>query len=50
MLALAGFIAVVALALLLLYRVYVHHAETAPDVNDDASMVTLDVKIADRLC
>jgi hypothetical protein len=46
MLALAGFVAVVALALLLLYRVYVHHTRAEPYAEDGPSMVHLDVKIA----
>jgi hypothetical protein len=50
MFALALFIAVVALALLLLYRVYVHHAEAAPYVDDDRSIVAHDVNFAGGLC
>ncbi len=46
MLALAGFVAVVTLALLLLYRVYVHHTNAEPYVDDERSVVARDVKIA----
>jgi hypothetical protein len=46
MLALAGFVAVVALALLLLYRVYVHHTRAEPYVEEGPAIVKLDVKIA----
>ncbi len=46
MLALAGFVAVVTLALLLLYRVYVHHTNAEPYVEDDASVVSADVNFA----
>ena len=48
--ALAGFVAVVALALLLLYRVYEHHTQAQPYVDDDPAVVQLssppDVKFA----
>jgi hypothetical protein len=46
MLALAGFFTVVALALLLLYRVYIHHTFAEPYVDDDRTMVSLDVNFA----
>jgi hypothetical protein len=46
MLALAGFLVVVALAVMLLYRVYVHHTRVEPYVGEGASVVHFDVKIA----
>jgi hypothetical protein len=46
MLALAGFLVVIALAMLLLYRVYVHHTRTAPYVEDGPAIVRLDVKFS----
>jgi hypothetical protein len=46
MLALVGFVAVVALALLLLYGVYVHHAAANPYGEEDRAIVRLDVKFA----
>jgi hypothetical protein len=46
MLALAGFVVVVALALLLLYRVYVHHTRAEPYVEEGPAVVHLDVKFA----
>ncbi|MFL6245776.1 MAG: hypothetical protein ACJ74H_07105 [Thermoanaerobaculia bacterium] len=46
MLALAGFVAVVTLALLLLYRVYIHHRTAEPYVHDDQSVVSIDVNFA----
>ena len=46
MLALAGFVAVVALALLLFYRVYVHHTNTEPYVDDGPSIVSIDANFA----
>ena len=46
MLALAGFLAVVALALLLLYRVYVHHTRAEPYAGERPAVVHLDVKFA----
>jgi len=49
MLALAGFVAVVTLALLLLYRVYVHHTNAEPYVDDDRSVVSIDVNFASAL-
>jgi hypothetical protein len=50
MLALAGFVMVVSLALLLLYGVYVHHSRTTPYVEDDRSIVAADVKFASVVC
>lgn len=41
MLALAGFVAVLTLALLLLYRVYIHHTTAEPYVDDDRAVVRL---------
>jgi hypothetical protein len=49
MLALAGFVAVVTLALLLLYRVYVHHTNAEPYVEDGPSIVSSDVNFASAL-
>jgi hypothetical protein len=46
MLALVGFVAVVTLALMLLYRVYVHHTNAAPYVDDERSIVRIDVNFA----
>lgn len=46
MLALAGFVAVVTLALLLLYRVYVHHTNAEPYVEDHRSVVSAAVNFA----
>ena len=46
MLALAGFVTVVALVVLLLYRVYIHHIEAGPYVDDDRATVRIHVKIA----
>jgi hypothetical protein len=46
MLALVGFVAVVTLALLLLYRVYIHHTHAEPYVDDDRSIVRSDVNFA----
>lgn len=46
MIALAGFVAIVTIALLLLYRVYVHHTAAEPYVEDDRSVVSAHVKIA----
>jgi hypothetical protein len=37
--ALFGFFAVLALALMLLYRVYIHHERSEPLVDDDEGMV-----------
>jgi hypothetical protein len=45
LLALAGFIVVVALALMLFYRVYLHHTNATPYIDDDRAMVRLGVKI-----
>jgi hypothetical protein len=51
--ALAGFVAVLVLAALLLYRVYVHHTQAEPYVDDDDGAIVSvetslrpDVKIA----
>lgn len=41
--ALAGFIIVVALALTLLWRVYLHHLEADPDAREEPVSVRLDV-------
>lgn len=49
MLALAGFVAVVTLALLLLYGVYVHHANATRSVDDERSVVRNDVNFAGAL-
>ena len=46
MLALAGFVAVVVLALLLLYRVWVHHTEAEPYVDDEPAIVSLAANFA----
>jgi hypothetical protein len=46
LLALAGFVAVLMLALLLLYRVYVHHTEAEPYVDDERSIVSAKVNFA----
>jgi hypothetical protein len=45
-LALAGFVAVVTLALLLLYRVYVHHTDAEPYVEEDRSVVSAEAIFA----
>ena len=50
MLALAGFLVVVALALLLLYRVFVHHTRAEPYVDEGPAVVQLDVKIGRKNC
>jgi len=39
--AMTAFVAIVALAFLLLYRVWVHHTEAGPYVDDDRSIVSL---------
>lgn len=44
--ALAGFVAVLMLALLLLYRVYVHHTQAEPYVDDERSLVSAAVIFA----
>jgi hypothetical protein len=49
MVAFAGFVVVIAIALMLLYRVYVHHRDASPYDDDDSAVVRLDVKIATRL-
>ncbi|HEX8251637.1 MAG TPA: hypothetical protein VF846_00705 [Thermoanaerobaculia bacterium] len=41
-LALAGFILVIALAVTLLYRVYIHHTEAEPYSDEESSIVGLD--------
>jgi hypothetical protein len=46
MLALAGFLVIVALALMLFYRVYIHHTRAEPYLGDVPSVVRLDVKFA----
>jgi hypothetical protein len=46
MLALAGFLVIVALALMLFYRVYIHHTRAEPYVDDGPAVVRLDVKFA----
>jgi hypothetical protein len=45
-LALFGFFLVLALAVTLLYRVYVHHVRAEPYGRDDGTVVQLEVKIA----
>lgn len=44
--ALAGFLALVALALLLLWRVYVHHMQAVPYEQDEPVTVQMDVNAA----
>lgn len=45
MAAMFGLVVVIALALTLLYRVYLHHSRTEPYVDDDGpTVVTLDVR------
>ncbi len=44
--ALAGFVVVLIVALLLLYRVYIHHTRAAPYVDDDRPMVRMDVNFS----
>jgi len=46
MLALAGFLVIVALALMLFYRVYVHHTRAEPYVGGGPTVVRLDVNFA----
>ncbi|HEU4887997.1 MAG TPA: hypothetical protein VFV49_08935 [Thermoanaerobaculia bacterium] len=46
MLALAGFVAVLTLALLLFYGVWVHHTNATRYVDDDRSVVRIDVNFA----
>ncbi|HYO79006.1 MAG TPA: hypothetical protein VE010_21260 [Thermoanaerobaculia bacterium] len=48
-LALAGFLLVIALAVTLLYRVYVHHTEAEPYSDEEASVVELERKNYDSL-
>ena len=38
---LAAFVTIIAAALLLLYRVYLHHAQAEPYVDDDRAVVRL---------
>jgi hypothetical protein len=45
-LALVGFLFVVALALMLFYRLYVHHTRAEPYTEGGPTVVRLDVKIA----
>jgi hypothetical protein len=45
-LALVGIVVVVALALTLFVRVWVHHTQAAPYVDDDRAIVALDAKFA----
>lgn len=40
--ALVGFFAVIALAVMLLYRVYVHHTQSEPYDTDEGAVVRLD--------
>jgi hypothetical protein len=49
-LAFAGFVAVLVLAATLLYRVYIHHINSAPYSDDETAVVRLEVKIAARSC
>jgi hypothetical protein len=42
--ALAGFFALIALALMLLWRVYVHHVEAVPYEQDEPVTVRMDVR------
>jgi len=46
MLALAGFLVIVALALMLFYRVYVHHTRAEPYVDEVPSIVELSANFA----
>ena len=45
-LAMAGFVAVLALALTLLYRVYLHHTRTEPHDENGPTIVSLDRPLA----
>jgi hypothetical protein len=45
-LALFGFFLVLALAVTLLYRVYIHHIEAEPYEEEESAVVQLEVKIA----
>ncbi|MDQ3281468.1 MAG: hypothetical protein M3Q69_08650 [Acidobacteriota bacterium] len=47
--ALLGFIAVLALALTLLYRVYIHHTQAEPYEQDEGTVVRMEVKIANGI-
>lgn len=44
LLALAGFVAVIVLAVALLYRVYIHHTEAAPYADEESAVVQLESK------
>jgi hypothetical protein len=44
--ALLGFIAVLALALTLLYRVYIHHTQAEPYQDDEGTVVRAEVNVA----
>ncbi|HYK05573.1 MAG TPA: hypothetical protein VE974_27720 [Thermoanaerobaculia bacterium] len=48
-LALFGFFLVLALAVTLLYRVYIHHIEAEPYEKEESAVVQLEVKIATTL-
>jgi len=48
-LALFGFFLVLALAVTLLYRVYIHHVEAEPYENEAGAVVQLDVNFAATL-
>jgi hypothetical protein len=47
--ALFGFFLVLALAVTLLYRVYIHHIEAEPYEQEESAVVQLEVKIASGL-
>lgn len=46
LLALAGFVTILMLALLLFYRVYVHHTQAEPYVDDERSIVSAEAIFA----
>jgi hypothetical protein len=48
LLALTGFVVLVVLALALFYRVYLHHTNATPYIDDDRAIVRLGVKITAR--
>ena len=48
-LAVFGFFLVIALAVTLLYRVYIHHTQAEPYEDDESAVVRLEVKIASSL-
>jgi hypothetical protein len=50
LLALAGFVVVVALAVTLLYRVYIHHTQAEPYEDDESAVVRVEVKFATAVC